>query len=82
MEHLVGQSIQVKTAGCSVPTVWVVVRRPLCARFHNPVLCGGIEALAKFDNDHQGIRIAREVNKVAKLIYIHVHCPLTLEVPL
>src|SRR3979490_134958 len=82
VKRLVGQPIQVETAGCFVPAVGVIVRRPVCARFRNPVLCGGIETSAKLDYDRQGIGVAREVDEVAKLIYIHVHCPTTLEVPL
>src|SRR3981189_3582638 len=58
VNRLVGQPIQVETAGCFVPAVGVIVRRPVCARFRNPVLCGGIETSAKLDYDRQGIGVA------------------------
>src|SRR3981189_3936398 len=38
VKRLVGQPIQVETAGCSVPTVGGIVRRPVFARFPNPGL--------------------------------------------
>src|SRR3981189_1547306 len=59
-----------------------MVRRPVCARFRNPVLCRGIETSAKLDYDRQGIGVAGKVDEVAKLINVHVHGPTTLEVTL
>jgi hypothetical protein len=62
------------------PALEIIVLWSICARLCNFVLHSGLETLVKLENYCYG-GVAKECDKLSKLISVHVDVSLPLEVP-